>query len=634
MKKKFVSLLAVACMIMSLVLPLVGCSGNSDKGKFSDGVFTGENTISADKDISGDVTIAEGATLTIKSGAHLYLDEKDTLFVKGTLNVEDGQWQTLNDIGIEKIGFYRGAQLYLGDKHIIGAEGDYSADILLGNTTWKARSEDAPVLVSYTNKVALSGKVYLNSTIHDNRKWDLGDDSAVILYADNALKFSEDEDSFGCVYTFGGHNTAPGFEFTQDQCGYFYYSDKWFSNPQNYASIIPEGAENMTEEELQVAVMGKLGGLLNYMKKADARSMEAMGGTPVWNGRAVDAETPADKEVGPDGQLIKNLKYTERAGTLNNYDLWLPKTVANGNKKGSDVPFILFIHGGSWSGGVKEEGNALCAKYAKMGYVTASLNYRLVLDENSVGYDLQNDYGAFAEMLDDIKDTIAAVKAQITDLGYVCSGMAVSGQSAGGHLAMLYAAKYGTDSVIPVKLVLDEYGPTDFSPDAWANNKIIWGDVADWNAWSKTYIANDDDPNWTVKMNNAADFVSGILRTNGYDVPLDAGTGNVTEEYKSNLLANWNNTDSEIYAQIKSISPVLMWDKYKTPLVGIHGEMDAIANVKGAYKLKETLETLGVDSNYIITPVNGHAQGIDRTAYAYYYEQSKIYLEKYLPQAI
>ena len=272
--------------------------------------------------------------------------------------------------------------------------------------------------------------------------------------------------------------------------------------------------------------------------------------------------------------------------------------------------------------------------YAKMGYVTATVNYRLNLEEGAEGFVYEYDNGDFFDMMKDIEDTVKSIKSELEKRGYTSSGMAISGQSAGGHLAMLYAANYGDESAIPVKLVLDEYGPADFSPTAWANAKVIWdADPDRWDEWGKTYKTISDDPAYDEKMENSAAFVAGMLLIHGYDVELEADGKTPTDAYIQKLLRDYNDPTSEIYKQIQSLSPVLNWEKYNIPLVGIHGEMDPIVNVENAFALDRMLESLNTDYMMIITPVNGHPQGEDKNAYEAYYAASLEYLERYLPSA-
>ena len=70
----------------------------------------------------------------------------------------------------------------------------------------------------------------------------------------------------------------------------------------------------------------------------------------------------------------KDYEKTER----NIYDLYIPKYACDNIDKKHGV--ILFIHGGAWISGNKEELNFLAIRYAKMGYITATMSYTLLID--------------------------------------------------------------------------------------------------------------------------------------------------------------------------------------------------------------------------------------------------------------
>lgn len=68
-------------------------------------------------------------------------------------------------------------------------------------------------------------------------------------------------------------------------------------------------------------------------------------------------------------KVVKDISYGKL--TRQKLDLYLPK---NGN---TDLPVLLFIHGGSWQFGAKEDYYFLGKRFAEKGFVTVILNYRL-----------------------------------------------------------------------------------------------------------------------------------------------------------------------------------------------------------------------------------------------------------------
>jgi len=586
--KKILSLLLTMIILTGIIS---GCTKESVKppvGTLAENtVFEGEYILTHDETL----TIPAGITAEFAQDCLTQFDGQ--VYVYGSVIFHNTTWQDFIDLKDGTFHFYKGANLYIDDTHVLGDMGDYSSQILLGNPIWKAQKEGSPVLSVDAENVNVFGKVYLNATISDLRPWNLGADSAVVLYSDNALRFVTDDVSFANVYTYGGVNTHARCTFNQLNYNYSYDGEQWWGF--GYANL---------------ADIPNLLTLAGYYSRVGQRISEYRGGTPIWNGATITQEYVSS--TGEDGEIIKDIEYADREGTRNTYDLWIPA----GLEQGQDVPVILFLHGGSWNSGEKESMAELCAMYAKLGYVTATMNYRLANEQLAA-----IDNGNFFDMNQDVWDTVTSIRAELEARGYHSTGMAVSGQSAGGYLAMLYATTHWEDSPIPVKLVLDEYGPSDLSPEAWANSRMFW--AADkWTDWAKEYNSFDDDPKKDEKLKNAAAFVVGMLELHGYPrYEVDA------------FLAEYQDPQSAIYEQLASISPLLLWEDCPVPCVGIHGEMDPIVSVANAQRLKARLTELGVDNYIIISPVSHHTNGEDATAYLDFYAKSLEYLQKYLPAA-
>ena len=104
--------------------------------------------------------------------------------------------------------------------------------------------------------------------------------------------------------------------------------------------------------------------------------------------------------------------------------------------------------------------------YANLGVATASLNYRYVSDE----VDL-------LDILDDIDGALAEIKKKGNEVGVNINRVLLTGDSAGGHLSLLYAyARKNTAPVTPVA-VISNSGPTDLYDDNFYQNNAL-GDEA------------------------------------------------------------------------------------------------------------------------------------------------------------
>ena len=152
------------------------------------------------------------------------------------------------------------------------------------------------------------------------------------------------------------------------------------------------------------------------------------------------------------GKIYSDLPYENTQG--HRYDLYVPE----GLDKSKPQYLILYIHGGSFNSGAKEDGAVWCKYYATHGYITAALDYSL---------QTVHEDATLHRMNDEIGSCVEAIKEKCAELGYSIEGMATCGVSAGGTLAMNYAYTCAESSAIPVKFVFQLAGPTDFEPSDW-----------------------------------------------------------------------------------------------------------------------------------------------------------------------
>jgi acetyl esterase/lipase len=121
-------------------------------------------------------------------------------------------------------------------------------------------------------------------------------------------------------------------------------------------------------------------------------------------------------------KLTHDIVYRRVAGTILKLDVVAPAT------DGANRPAIMQIHGGSWVMGDKgEQGWPLMSHLAANGWVCFNLNYRL-----SPG-------ATFPDHLIDLKAGLAWIREHADQWGIDPDFIAVTGGSAGGHLAALMA---------------------------------------------------------------------------------------------------------------------------------------------------------------------------------------------------
>lgn len=243
-----------------------------------------------------------------------------------------------------------------------------------------------------------------------------------------------------------------------------------------------------------------------------------------------------------DGTFIKDIVYDKKKNLA--YDLYLPK---NYERKRQNYA-MLFIHGGSWNSGDKEQMSFACKRFAKAGYVTATMNYSLA----GKGRGQVN----FFTMLKDIGNCLAHLKMSMEKRGVSIRKAALSGFSAGGHLAMLYAFTRKKASPIEIAFVFQQVGPTLFTPEAWGNKK-----------------------EFALSLASAG-----------------AGKRITAEDY-----AKGRNLEV-----IKSISPALLVNKDTVPGIYAYGGRDTLVAPIHGQKLEEALKKNKVPHQVIIFPNSGH----------------------------
>ncbi len=131
-------------------------------------------------------------------------------------------------------------------------------------------------------------------------------------------------------------------------------------------------------------------------------------------------------------------------------DLYIPAKKSQGKKE-----VFIIIHGGGWRSGNKSQLTlftlSLMQKFPD--YVFVNMNYRLVSETN---YGLPNQ-------MNDIKEVSAFLEKKLR----YNPKFILLGNSAGGHLSMLYAYKFDTDKRI--KAVVNIVGPADLSDPGFKN---------------------------------------------------------------------------------------------------------------------------------------------------------------------
>jgi acetyl esterase/lipase len=138
-------------------------------------------------------------------------------------------------------------------------------------------------------------------------------------------------------------------------------------------------------------------------------------------------------------------------------------SIPEGDSEGT----ILFIHGGMWMLGGKENYPVFLDAYRDR-FIVASMSHRYI-DETVRISDLEDDVAAAVAFIGEFAARNNADPGKLIIMGH----------SSGAHLAMLYAYKQHENSPIPVAFCVDMAGPADLGDVAFLYNfkKLKWEKV-------------------------------------------------------------------------------------------------------------------------------------------------------------
>ncbi|MDC7126255.1 MAG: alpha/beta hydrolase [Spirochaetales bacterium] len=170
------------------------------------------------------------------------------------------------------------------------------------------------------------------------------------------------------------------------------------------------------------------------------------------------------------GTVYKDLVYKTIDTKTMKLDIYMPRGM---NKL--KTPVTVFIHGGAWLLGSKEDILSLKDTYNMMemlrnqGYAVVSIDYRLLDEQNN-----------FPDNIEDCKDAIRWIRKNANNYDLDPENIGVWGSSAGGHLSLMVGLTddntFRGDAELSqyssrVNYVVDHYGPTDLSEHLGLNHK-------------------------------------------------------------------------------------------------------------------------------------------------------------------
>lgn len=161
---------------------------------------------------------------------------------------------------------------------------------------------------------------------------------------------------------------------------------------------------------------------------------------------------PRDDVAGEGIRVLKDIEYKKAGENALMLDLYLPE---NSEKP---APCLIFIHGGGWKSGNRNDYAYYTSRFAQKGYACATISYRFQQEAK------------FPAAVHDTKDAVRWVRVNASEYKIDPDKIAAIGGSAGGYLSMMAgyadAPELEAESSYPevsskVQAVVDLYGPTD-----------------------------------------------------------------------------------------------------------------------------------------------------------------------------
>ena len=266
-------------------------------------------------------------------------------------------------------------------------------------------------------------------------------------------------------------------------------------------------------------------------------------------------------DVPSDIEQYKDIEYKNINGKSLKLDIYRHKNVIK------PLPLLVFIHGGSWSHGKRSDYLVYLMSFAKKGYMTATVSYRLLQD------------GPYPACAEDINDAVQWFYKNGEKYGYDADRIALIGGSAGAHLALLAAYEWrkpglATDTAFMrsnrhrIRAVVDIYGPIDLTTEYARNQPLV-----------------------------------------------------------NHLIAHSYKETPELY---REASPIQYLDKKDPPTMILHGTSDDLVPISQSDYLKAKLDSLGVPNVYYRVPGWPHAMDVVKRVNEFSQVKMNDFFVKYL----
>jgi acetyl esterase/lipase len=252
-----------------------------------------------------------------------------------------------------------------------------------------------------------------------------------------------------------------------------------------------------------------------------------------------NAALPAADEV----KTLRDVEYARVGDISLKFDLYVPANAKS-------PPLVVWIHGGAWRGGSKNNPSVLAL--TERGYALASVDYRL------------STVAQFPAQIHDIKAAIRYLRSAAKEHGISTERIAISGGSAGGHLAALVGVTNGV--------------------------KELEGTVG-------AHLDQSSDVQAIVVFYGASDLMTILAQSTPHGVNMRAPALEL-------LLGGQPDSRPEL---ARLASPVFHVDPHDPPLLWFHGDQDPQMPINQAHEMMGAYKKQGPSATF--EPVYGGAHG-------------------------
>jgi len=204
-------------------------------------------------------------------------------------------------------------------------------------------------------------------------------------------------------------------------------------------------------------------------------------------------------EISTEIDTIPNVQYGEAINLKNEsekllLDIYMPKSDVLKNR-----PMILFIHGGGFLNGDKSKGYQIkfCKSFAKRGYVTSSINYRLGINKTRTDADFAE---AMFRAVQDAKAAVRFFRKYADEYGIDPNQIFISGGSAGSMTALQLA--YMDQNEVPETIDQNKWGNLEGKSGNEGFSSSVSGVINCWGAMINiNWINTGDVPLFSIHGN-------------------------------------------------------------------------------------------------------------------------------------